>query len=119
MGSPTIQGGMTMAERQQLLEQENQMAQEREAYQRAQLEEQEKRREAREDAQRRLNEVEERFRTQELAEMEKEAAGIAEEGVGEEDIDTSVADMFAALAYGTEFIGDEEETEEEGEPIPE
>ena len=118
MGSTKIDGGMTMAERQKLLEQENELARERESYQRAQLEEQEKQREAREDAQRKLMQVEERFRTQELAEMEREAAGVAEEGVGEEDVDTTVSDMFAALAYGTEFIGDEEETEEEGEDTP-
>jgi chromatin segregation and condensation protein Rec8/ScpA/Scc1 (kleisin family) len=115
MGSPKISGGMTLEQRQQLLESEERMSREREKFQREQMLEQESQRRARERAERGMLQQEEQARTAELERLEQEAAGVAEEAVEEDDVDTSVADMFAALAFGTDFIGDVESEEEEEE----
>ena len=115
MGSTKIQGGMTSAERQALLKQEEKMAREREDFQRERLANEEDQRQAREKAQRMMAEQEEAARTQEIQRMEAEAAGVVEDAVSEEEVDTAVSDMFAALAMGTEFISDDEFEDEEEE----
>ena len=49
-----------------------------------------------------------------LEEMERQGADVASGLVDEQDVDTSVSDMFAALAFGTQGpIEGEEATEEE------
>ena len=106
---PSIPAGMSKADREALLVKENELASLRDQEQRDFLALQEEQRMAREDSQRMLAEQEESARLAELERLETEGADVAETMEEPIDKDTSVADMFASLAFGTEFIGDEED----------
>jgi len=106
---PSMSGGMSAADREALLVKENELASLRDQEQRDFLALQEEQRMAREDSQRMLAEQEESARLAELERLETEGADVAETMEEPIDKDTSVADMFASLAFGTEFIGDEED----------
>jgi len=107
MGAPKVQGGMTFAERQALLEQENVMAQEREARQRELLDQQEQQRLAREEAERAYQQLEETERLAELERMEDEGAQTSQDIEDEGDTDTAMASLFSALAKGTGFTSEQ------------
>ncbi len=92
------------------MERENELAAERDQEQRDFLALQEEQRLAREESQRLLVQQEEEARLAELERLETEGAEVAESLEEPVDVDTSVADMFASLAFGTEFIGDDEDT---------
>jgi hypothetical protein len=104
MGAPKVQGGMTFAERQALLAQEEEMAQARETRQREILDSQEKARLAREEAERSYEQLEESERLAELERMEDEGAQTSQDIEDEGDSDTGIAGLFSALAKGTGFI---------------
>jgi len=108
-GGPKLSAGLSVDEREQLLEKENELARLRDEEQRDFMLQQEEMRVAREESQRLLTQQEEASRTAELERLETAGAEVAEDISEPADTDTSVADMFAALAFGTEFIGDEEE----------
>ena len=114
LSSPKVEGGMTYDQRRQLLEDEDRMAQEREASQRSILEEQERQREAREEAQRQLFEQEEEDRLGEIERLEEAGAetvmDLAEAQYADED--TGASDMWSSLFMGTGFIPDGEDEEE-------
>lgn len=118
MGGPTIQGGMTLEERQTLLQEEEQMAMEREERQRAIMEEQEASRLAREEAQRDLDERAEEERVAEIERLESEGAEVSEYLADNPDFDDTISNLFSALATGTGFIGDDGD-DETTEPLPE
>ena len=109
-GGPSIPEGMSAADRERLLGRENELAAERDQEQRDFLALQEEQRLAREESQRLLVQQEEEARLAELERLETEGAEVAESLEEPIDVDTSVADMFASLAFGTEFIGDDEDT---------
>jgi len=106
---PSVPAGMSGAERERLLEKEAELARIRDEEQREFLSMQEEQRLAREEAQRTLTQQEEAARLAELERLETEGADVAETLEEPEDKDTTVADMFASLAFGTEFVGDTEE----------
>lgn len=108
-GGPSIPEGMSAADRERLLERENELAAEREQEQRDFLALQEEQRLAREESQRLLTQQEEEARLAELERLETEGAEVSESIEDPVDIDTSVADMFASLAFGTEFVKDKKE----------
>ena len=110
---PSIPAGMTAAEREGLLQKESELAAIRDQEQRDFLALQEEQRLAREDSQRVMAQQEEAARLAELERLETEGADVAETMEEPVDKDTSVADMFASLAFGTEFVSDSEEEEEE------
>ena len=114
--APKVEGGMTYSQRQQLLEDEDRMAQEREEGQRRILEEQERQREAREKAQRMIAEQAEEDRLAEIERLEAEGAEIAQDlsEVADED-EAAAQNMWSALGMGTGFI-DGGESEEAGYP---
>ena len=104
MGAPKVQGGMTFEERQALLRDEERMAEEREAHQREILALEEAQREARERAQRMQSEQEEAARLAEIERMELEGAEVSQETeeATEQDTDVTVANLYSALALGTD-----------------
>jgi hypothetical protein len=108
-GGPSIPAGMSGAERESLLAKEAELASIRDQEQRDFLSLQEEQRLAREDNQRVMAQQEEESRLAELERLELEGADVAEEMEEPIDTDTGVADMFASLAFGTEFVGDSEE----------
>lgn len=111
-GAPTVTGGMTSEQRESLLEKENEFARIRDEEQREFLNMQEQQRMAREDSQRSLVKQEEAARLEELERKETEGAEVSETLAEPQDVDTTMADMFASLAYGTEFIGEGEEDDD-------
>ena len=118
-GGPSgeMPAGLSAAEQESLLQKESELAAERDLAQREFLAEQEAQRSAREDAQRMLQQQEEEARLSELERLEKMGADVSESIEEPKDVDTSVADMFASLAFGTDFITEsEEETTEELRP---
>ena len=118
-GAPRVEGGMTYAQRQQLLEDEDAMAREREAGQRRLLDEQERRRQARERAQRQMEEQAEADRLAEIERLEREGADIAQDLTEVVDADESAAqNMWSALSMGTGFVdsGTEEADQQEDYP---
>ncbi len=118
---PAVPAGMTGAERESLLAKESELASIRDQEQRDFLSLQEEQRLAREDHQRVMAQQEEESRLAELERLELEGADVAEEMEEPVDKDTGVADMFASLAFGTEFVGDSEEevSSDQGENRPE
>ena len=115
-----IPEGLSLEERERLLEKEEALARDRDAEQRAFLDEQEKMRLAREKSQRMMTEQEEKARQAELERQEQQAQEVAEGTVeGIEDVDTGVASMFSSLAFGTDFLdAGTESAEEEEEQRP-
>ena len=118
-GGPNIPAGMSAAVRERLLEKESELARIRDEEQREFLDIQERQRVAREESQRTLAQQEEASRLAEIERLETEGADVAETLEDPEDIDTTVADMFASLAFGTEFVSDVEEEESLEEERPE
>ena len=109
-GGPTIPAGMSAADREGLLEKEGELASIRDQEQRDFLSLQEEQRLSREDSQRLLAQQEEASRISDLERLETEGADVAETMEEPIDKDTGVADMFASLAFGTEFVSDDEGT---------
>ena len=109
-GGPKIPAGMSAADREGLLEKEGELASIRDQEQRDFLSLQEEQRLSREDSQRLLAQQEEASRLAELERLETEGADVAETMEEPIDKDTGVADMFASLAFGTEFVSDDEGT---------
>ena len=116
---PSIPPGLSAADRERLLEKESELARIRDEEQREFLDIQERQRVAREESQRTLAQQEEAARLAEIERLETEGADVAETLEDPEDIDTTVADMFASLAFGTEFVSDVEEEESLEEERPE
>jgi membrane protein involved in colicin uptake len=112
MGAPKISGGMSLADRESILEKENEYARIRDEEQREFLNIQEQQRMAREESQRSFTKQEEAARLEELERQETEGAEVSETLAEPQDVDTTMADMFASLAYGTEFIGQGEEDDD-------
>ncbi len=110
-GGPSMPAGMTAEDRAMLLEKEQEMARVQDEEQREFLALQEEQRLAREESQRLLAQQEEEARLAELERLETEGAEVAESLEEPVDVDTTVADMFAALAFGTEFVGEDETAE--------
>jgi hypothetical protein len=106
-GGPNIPAGMSAADRESLLAKESELASIRDQEQRDFLSLQEEQRMAREDNQRVMAEQEESARLAELERLETEGADVAETMEEPIDKDTGVADMFASLAFGTEFVSDD------------
>jgi len=102
MGGPKIDGGMSYEERQALLRDEQRMAEEREEHQREILALEEAQREARDRAQRLMREQEESQRLAEIERLEQEGAEVSEDIAEAVDEDTAAADMWTALAMGTQ-----------------
>jgi hypothetical protein len=111
MGGTSIEtpAGISAEERMQFLEKEQSLADEREEKQRDFMLQQENMRQAQEAASRKLIEQEEASRIAELERMEREGADVAEGLAESGEVDTSVADMYSALASGTEFISEDED----------
>ena len=116
---PSVQQGLSAADRERLLEKESELARIRDEEQREFLAIQERQRVAREESQRTLAQQEEAARLAEIERLETEGADVSETLEDPEDIDTTVADMFASLAFGTEFVSDVEEEESLEEERPE
>ena len=109
--------GLNEDAQRRLMQEEADMDKARRLEERAYQEEQEKARLAREDAQRLLQQQEEEQRLRELEEQEQAGIDVASDLLTDEgDVDTGVADMFASLAFGTEFTSSEEEAPEEMRP---
>ncbi len=110
--------GLSAADRERLLEKEDSLAKQRDEEQRAFLDEQESMRMAREQSQRMMTEQEEKARQTELERQEQSAQEVSE-STSEmvEDVDGGVASMFSSLAYGTDFMSEEnQENPEEQRP---
>jgi len=118
-GGPGYPVGMSGEEREALLEKEAELASIRDEEQRNFLALQEEQRLAREEAQRTLSQQEEESRLAELERLETEGGEVSESLEDPLDVDTTVADMFASLAFGTEFVKDGEEEEATTEMRPE
>ena len=116
---PSVQQGLSASDRERLLEKESELARIRDEEQREFLAIQERQRVAREESQRTLAQQEEASRLAEIERLETEGADVSETLEDPEDIDTTVADMFASLAFGTEFVSDVEEEESLEEERPE
>jgi len=103
---------LSAEEREALLEKEDELAKVRAEEQRDFLDEQEKMRMARESSQRLVLEQEEQARRSELERQERMGQEVSQELVEDvRDVDTNVADMFSALAYGTDFMSEEDDAE--------
>ena len=118
MGGAPTPDRQSAEEQMAILEKESELASARDEEQRQFVMLQEEQRMAREEAQRLLTQQEEASRLSEIERLETAGAGVAETLVDPIDTDTSMADMFAALAFGTEFVG-EGEAGPEGPPYPE
>ena len=110
---------LSAEEQENLLDKENELRQLRDQEQRDFLTQQESERVAQEKGQRLLAEQQEKARVAELERLEIEAGDLSSSIQEAPDADSSVANMFAALTYGTGAAPQDTTTEDTSSERPE